>query len=177
MGGVEVYLTISLVPRPHPAFFNVCTRKVGGPGIRSDVQYVTVRRVVEGWKLSVGRQKVGDFQSAAAHNRCEVRLYSVWSTIILDSKGACLEWTDIQNSLSFKPTFWVCSITQLWRRSRDFWYQAPLLFSCIRWKSWVWPGDEAIWRFGERYATLWLVLTCRHIFGWAKFRGSSSSEW
>ena len=41
---VEVYhrtcTNCSLAPRPHPGFFNLCTRKVGGPGIRSLVTNV-----------------------------------------------------------------------------------------------------------------------------------------
>ena len=60
-----------------PSFFNVRRRKAGGHGIRSHVQYITVRRVVQGRKLSVGEQKVSDFQSVAAHNTRKIRLYSV----------------------------------------------------------------------------------------------------
>ena len=37
-------------------------------------------------------------------------------------------------------------INQVKFKSREYWYQALLLFLCTHWKSWWWPGDEASWR-------------------------------
>ena len=68
--------TYNLLPRPSQLSMLHAEKQ---EGLVPEVPWPmsSVWRVVEGWKWSVGGQKVSQFQSAVAHDGWKVRLYSV----------------------------------------------------------------------------------------------------
>ena len=84
-GEVNINLP-SLVPRPSQ-LFQCCTRKVGGPGIRSDVTTFIHMKGGQLVKMNVDEQKVSKVQGVAVHDLLEdkaSKLSSDCSTIILE---------------------------------------------------------------------------------------------